>query len=78
MEMIYSRELGITVFPNKVRNATETEVSQSDALALYQWLKGTGKSKLFFEVSNRSICYMIECVGHDNIFSLKPADASMA
>ena len=75
MEMIYSRELGFSVVPDKVRNANETEVTLSDALALYQRLKGTGKSKLFFEVSNRSIRYLVECVGHDNINGLEPVDA---
>ena len=73
--MIYSRELGFSVVPDKVRNANETEVTLSDALALYQRLKGTGKSKLFYEVSNRSIRYLVECVGHDNITGLEPADA---
>src|SRR5210317_2040509 len=67
MEMIYSRELGISVVPDKSHNASTTELSLSDALALYQRLKGTGKSKLFYEVSNRSIRYLVECVGHDNI-----------
>src|SRR6056300_695876 len=75
MEMIYSRELGISVVSDKVSNANETELSLSDALGLYQRLKGTGKTKLFFEVSNRSIRYLIECVGHDNIHGLKPVDA---
>ena len=75
MEMIYSRELGFSVVPDKVRNANETEVTLSDALALYQRLKGIGKSKLFFEVSNRSIRYLVECVGHDNINGLEPVDA---
>jgi len=75
MEMIYSRELGISVVSDKVSNTNETELSLSDALALYQRLKGIGKTKLFFEVSNRSIRYLIECVGHDNINGLEPADA---
>jgi integrase len=75
MEMIYSRELGISVVPDKVRNAYEAKVSLSDALALCQRLQGTGKSKLFFEVSNRSIRYLVECVGHDNINCLEPVDA---
>ena len=75
MEMIYSRELGFSVVPDKVKNANETEVTLSGALALYQRLKGTGKSKLFFEVSNRSIRYLVECVGHDNINGLEPVDA---
>ena len=64
-----------TALLNKVKNANETEVTLSDALALYQRLKGTGKSKLFFEVSNRSIRYLVECVGHDNINGLEPVDA---
>ena len=75
MEMIYSRELGIRVVPDKAHNASVTEASLSDALSLYQRLKGTGKSKLFFEVSNRSIRYLVECVGHNNITCLEPADA---
>ena len=75
MEMIYSRELGISVVPDRVRNANEEELSLYDALSLYQRLKGTGKSKLFFEVSNRSIRYLIECIGHDNITSLEQSDA---
>ena len=56
MEMIYSRELGISVVSDKVSNIHEIELSLSDALALYQRLKGIGKTKLFFEVSNRSFC----------------------
>ena len=75
MEMIYSRELGINVVSDKIRNANATKLSLSDALALYQRLKGTGKSNLFFEVSNRSIRYLQECLGHDNIINLEPADA---
>ena len=73
--MIYSRELGISVVPDKVSNANETELSLSDALVLYQRLKGTGKSKLFFEVSNRCICYLVECLDHDKITHLEPAEA---
>ena len=73
--MIYSRELGISVVSDKVSNANETVLSLSDALNLYRRLKGTGKAKLFFEVSNRSIRYLIECVGNDNITGLEPADA---
>ena len=75
MEMIYSRELGISIVPDQSHNATSIELSLSDALSLYQRLKGTGKSKLFFEVSNRSIRYLVECVGHDGLNDLKPADA---
>ena len=75
MEMICSRELGINVVSDKVRNANETKLSVSDALALYQRLMGSGKSSLFFEVSNRCIQDLQECLGHDNIINLEPADA---
>ena len=40
MEIIYSRELGISVVPDKSHNEGVTELSLSDALALYQRLKG--------------------------------------
>ena len=77
MEMIYSRELGMSVVPDEVSNANQTKLSFSDALALYQRLKGTGKNNLFFKVSNRSIRYLQECFGHNKIVNLKPADAGL-
>ena len=77
MEMIYSRELGMSVVPDEVSNANQTKLSFSDALALYQRLKGTGKSNLFFTVSTRSIRYLQECLGHNKIVNLKPADAGL-
>ena len=45
MEMIYSRELGVSVVSDKVSNAYEVEMSLSDALGLYYRLKGAGKTK---------------------------------
>ena len=78
MEMIYSRELGISVVPNQVSNADQTELSLHDALDLYQRLKGAGKTKLFFEGSERSIRYLKECLGHDRISSLEPSDAGVS
>ena len=77
MEMIYPRELGMSVVPDEVSNANQTKLSFSDALTLYQWLKGTGKSNLFFKVSTRSIRYLQECLGHNKIVNLKPADAGL-
>ena len=75
MEMIYSRELGITVVPDKSHNASTTEVSLSDALELYHRLKGAEKTQLFFEGSERSIRYLKECLGHDCLLSMEPSDA---
>ncbi len=75
MEMIYSRELGISVVSDKPSSGASNDIRINDALVLYQRLKGAGKTKLFFEGSERSIRYLIECVGHDNINGLEPADA---
>ncbi len=74
MEMIYSKELGLTVLPES-RTATSDSLSLTDALALYHRLKGTGKTSLFFESSERSIRYLIECLGHDSLTSIEFSDA---
>ncbi|MDA7587385.1 tyrosine-type recombinase/integrase [Alphaproteobacteria bacterium] len=73
MEMIYSRELGLSVAPQAKRQASN-DFSLTDALSLYHRLKGAGKTKLFFEVSGRSIRYLTECLGHDNLSMLKVSD----
>ena len=74
MEMIYSKELGLTVLP-EARTSTSDSFSLTDALKLYHRLKGTGKTSLFFESSERSIRYLIECLGHDSLTSLEVSDA---
>ena len=74
MEMIYSKELGLTVLP-EARTAASDSYSLTDALALYHRLKGTGKTSLFFESSERSIRYLIECLGHDSLTSIEFSDA---
>jgi len=74
MEMIYSRELGLSAAPQAKRQAS-SDFSLTDALSLYHRLKGAGKTKLFFEVSGRSIRYLTECLGHDNLSMLELSDA---
>ena len=74
MEMIYSKELGLTVLP-EARTVVADSFSLTDALALYHRLKGTGKTSLFFESSERSIRYLIECLGHDSLTSIEVSDA---
>jgi hypothetical protein len=74
MEMIYPRELGLKVL-QETKPCTTSEYSLSDALALYHQLKGGGKTKLFYDVSKRSIRYLEECLGHDNLTSIKKSDA---
>ena len=74
MEMVYSRELGLSAAP-EVRAAAGHHLSLPEALALYQRLKGADKRKLFFEGSERSIRYLIDCVGHQSLTDLVPSDA---
>ena len=74
MEMIYSKELGLMVLP-ETRTVASTRFSLTDALALYHRLEGIGKTSLFFESSERSIRYLIECLGHDSLTSLEVSDA---
>ena len=64
MEMICSRELGLKVAPDAKTNISAKTFSITDALALYQRLKGVGKTKLFFESSERSMRYLSDCLGH--------------
>ena len=74
MEMIYSKELGLTVLPEATTTVSDT-FSLTDALALYHRLKGTGKTRLYFESSERSIRNLIQCLGHDSLTSLEVSDA---
>jgi hypothetical protein len=62
MEMIYSRELGLRVAPDAKTTISAKSFSMTEALALYHRLKGGGKTKLFFESSERSMRYLIDCL----------------
>ena len=74
MEMIYSKELGLTVLP-ETRTVAADSFSLSDALALYHRLKGSGKTKLFFASSQRSMRYLTDCLGHDDLAAIEISDA---
>ena len=74
MEMIYSRELGLKVLQDTKRPNGD-HCSLSNALALYHRLKGKGKNQLFYDVSNRSIRYLEECLEHENLSDLEIFDA---
>ena len=74
MEMVYSKELGLTTLPPN-QQASHDTFTMSDALALYHRLKGKGKTQLFFEASERSIRYLSECLGHENLTTLEMSDA---
>ena len=75
MEMIYSKELSLTVLP-ETRIVASDSFSLTDALALYHRLKGKGQARLFFVSSESSIRYLIKCLGQqDSLTSLKVSDA---
>lgn len=74
MELIYSRELGLSV----IEEGTARQASKltfDEVLELYHRLKGVGKTKLFFEGSERSIRYLKDCLGHNSVDGLMPGDA---
>jgi integrase len=76
MELIYSRELGLSV----IEEGTARQASKltfDEVLELYHRLKSVGKTKLFFEGSERSIRYLKDCLGHNSIDSLMPGDAGL-
>ena len=75
MEMIYSRELGLRIAPDAKTTISAKSFSMTEALALYHRLKGGGKTKLFFESSERSMRYLIDCLGHDDLAALEISDA---
>ena len=66
MEIVYSRELGLSAAP-EVKTAAVHHLSLQEALALYQRLKGADKTRLLFEGSERSIRYLIDYVGHESL-----------
>ena len=75
MEMLYSRELGLKALQNATPHMN-AEYPLSDALELYHRLKAGGKSKQFIKVLNRSIRYLKECLGHEDLTEIKISDAS--
>ena len=74
MEMIYSRELGLNILQDANPTVSD-KCSLSDALALYHRLKGGGKTQLFFDVSIRSIRYLQEWLGHNDLAAMEIKDA---
>ena len=76
MEMIYSRELGLEVKGSN-HEPRRSGLTLTDALSLYQRLKGTNKTKLFFESSDRSIRYLGDCLGHEKLDKITSKDAGL-
>ena len=75
MEMIYSRELGLRVAPGAKTTTNAKSFSITEALALDHRLKGGGKTKPFFESSERNMRYLTDCLGHDDLAAIEISDA---
>ena len=75
MEMIYPKELVLRVAPDAETRANAKSFSLKDAMALYHRLKDGRKTKLFFETSERSIRYLTDCLGQDDLVALEISDA---
>ena len=75
MEMIHSRELVLGIASDTKTTASAKSFSITDALALYHRLKGIGKTKLFFDSSERNMRYLIDCLGHDDLAAMEISDA---
>jgi len=58
-----------------VDNANVTGVYLSDALEYYLNLKGSHKSKLFHQATNRAINYALDCLGDRDLCEYTTADA---
>ncbi len=57
--------------------ATSESLSLTGTLALYQRMKGVGKTSVFFESSERSMKYLIECTEHNSLTTLELSDESL-
>ena len=49
----------------------------TEALSLYHRLKGTNKTKLFFESSDRSVRYFADCLGHEKLDKITSKDKGL-
>ena len=57
--------------------ATSESLSLTGTLALYQRMKDVGKTSVFFESSERSMKYLIECTEHNSVTTLEVPDESL-
>ena len=51
------------------------DFSTTEVLTLYHRLKGGGKTKLFFESSERSMRYLTDCLGHNDLAVIEMSDS---
>ena len=77
LELFHSRELGLSLINHVQVEQVDASVSLDDALETYLRLKGTGRSKTFFQGAHRSIEYLKNAGGNKPINDMHPSDASV-
>lgn len=77
LELFHSRELGLSLINHAQVEQVDASVSLDDALETYLRLKGTGRSKTFFQGAHRSIEYLKNAGGDKPINNMHPSDASV-
>lgn len=73
--MIFS-QLALCV-SDVLMTAASVSFSLTGALAPYHRMKGVGQTSVFFESSERSMRYLIECTEHDSLTKLNVSDESL-
>ena len=77
LELFHSRELGLSLINHAQVEQVDASVSLDNALETYLRLKGTGRSKTFFQGAHRSIEYLKDAGGDKPINNMHPSDASV-
>ena len=77
LELFHSRELGLSLINHAQVEQVDASVSLDNALETYLRLKGTGRSKTFFQGAHRSIEYLKDAGGDKPINDMHPSDASV-
>ena len=77
LELFHSRELGLNLINHAQVEQVDASVTLDDGLETYLRLKGTGRSKTFFQGAHRSIEYLKDAGGNKPINDMHPSDASV-
>ena len=76
LEVFHTRELGLSLVQEFEADRSSASVSIEDALNSYLRLKGTGRSKTFFQGAARAVGYLTEATSAEELSSLSAADAA--
>jgi site-specific recombinase XerD len=76
LEVFHTRELGLSLVQEVEADRSSVSVSIEDALDSYLRLKGTGRSKTFFQGAARAVGYLTEATSAEELSSLSAADAA--